>query len=73
MIPHQGNKHVLFFSFIPATPSSLSKTLGGLFELTWRPSRALDLPYALLPELERVEDYVGCAALGGEVPGHRHN
>ena len=38
--------------FLPSTPSSPSQTLEGLFELTWRPSRALDLPQALLPELQ---------------------
>ena len=39
--------------FLPATPSSRSRTLDGLFELTRRPSRALDSPPALLPELQR--------------------
>ena len=39
--------------FLPATPSSPSRTLEGLFELTLRPSRALDSPRALLPELQR--------------------
>ena len=53
--------------FLPATPSSLSWTLEGLFELTRRPSRALDSP-ALLPELQRNKDTVRCAALGTEVP-----
>ena len=37
-------------SFIPATPSSPSRTLEGLFELTQRSSRALDSPRALLRE-----------------------
>ena len=50
--------------FLPATPSSPSRTLEGLFELTWRPSRALDSPRALLPELQRYKDTVRCAALG---------
>ena len=57
--------------FLPATPSSPSRTLEGLFELTRRPSRALDSPRALLPELQRYKDTVRCAALGAEVPGHR--
>ena len=39
--------------------------------LTWRPSRALDSPRALLPELQRYKDTVRCAELGTEVPGHR--
>ena len=63
----------LFSSFppIPATPSSPSRTLEGLFELTRCPSRALDSPRALLPELQRYKSTVRCGALGAEVPGHR--
>ena len=41
------------------------------FELTWRPSRALDSPRVLLSELQRYKDTVRCAALGAEVPGCR--
>ena len=59
------------FPFLPATPLSPSRTLEGLFELTRRPSRALDSPRALLPELQRYKDTVRCGALGAEVPGHR--
>ena len=55
MTPHRGNPYSL--PFLPATPSS--------------PSRALDSPRALLPELQRYKDTVRCAALGTEVPGHR--
>ena len=40
-----------------------------LFELTRRPSRALDSK--LLPEMQRYKDTVSCAALGAEVSGHR--
>ena len=69
MTPHRGN--TIFLPFLPATPSSPSRTLEGLFELTRRPSRALDSPRALLPELQRYKDTVRCAALGAEVPGHR--
>ena len=43
----------------------------GLFELKRRPSRALDSPRALLPELQKYKDTIRCAALGAEVPGHR--
>ena len=68
MAPHQGN--TFLFPFFPATPSSPSRTLEGLFELTRRPSQALDSPRALLPELQRYKDTVRCAALGPEVPGH---
>ena len=49
----------------------MSRTLAGLFELTLRPSRALNLPRALLLELQRYKDTVRCAALGMDVPGHR--
>ena len=42
MTPHWGNMYVSL-AFLPATPSSPSQTLEGLFELTQRPSRALDL------------------------------
>ena len=58
-------------SFLPVTPSSPSRSLEGLFELTRRPSRALDSPRALLPELQRYKDTVRCAALGAEVRGPR--
>ena len=57
--------------FLPATPSSPSRTLEGLFELTRRPSQALDSPRALLPELQRYKDTVRCGLLGTEIPGHR--
>ena len=39
--------------------------------LTWHPSRTLDSPRALLPELQRYKDTVRCVALGAEVPGQR--
>ena len=67
--PSSGKHYSL--PFLRATPSSLSRTLKGLFELTRRPSRALDSPRALLPELQRYKDTVRCAAVGAEVPGHR--
>ena len=66
--PSSGKHYSLLF--LPATPSSLSRTLKGLFELTWRPSWALASPRALPPELQRYKDTVSCAALGAEVPGH---
>ena len=61
-----------FFSSVSPS-NSLVSVLDplGLFELTRRPSRALDLPRALLPELKRYKDMVRCAALGAEVTGHR--
>ena len=64
-------QETIFLSFLPATPSSLSQTLEGLFELTWHRSRALDSPRALLAELQRYKDTVRCAALDAEVQGHR--
>ena len=68
MTPRLG-KHC-FLQFLPATPSSPPRTLEGL-ELTRRPSRALDLPRALLPELHRYKDTIMCAVLGTVVPRHR--
>ena len=60
--PLSGKQYSL--PFLPATPSSPSQTLEGLFELTRRPSRALDSPRVLLPEQQRCKDIVGrCAAL----------
>ena len=50
MTPHRGKKHYSL-PFLSATPSS--RTGEGLFELTQRPSQALDSPRALLPELQR--------------------
>ena len=52
-----------FLSLHPATSLSLSQTIKGLFELTWRPSRALDSPCALLPKLQRYKDTVRCITL----------
>ena len=63
-----GKRYSLLF--LPATPTSLSRTQG-LLELTRRPSRALESPRALLSELQRYKDNVRCTALGAEVPGHR--
>ena len=60
-----------FLLFLPVTLLSLSQTLEGLFERTQRPSRALDSPCALLPELQRNKDTVRCAALvDADVPEH---
>ena len=69
MTPHRGNLNPSL-PFLRATPSSPARTLEELFELTRRPSRALDSSCALLPELQRYKDTVRCAALGVEVPGH---
>ena len=69
MTPRKGKYCSL--SFLPATPSSLSQTLKGPSEQTPRPSRALDSPHALLPELQTNKNTLRCAALGEKVPGHR--
>ena len=63
MTPREGRT---LHSFLPATPLSQSRTLEGLFELTWRPSRALSPP-ALLPELKRCQGHgqVCCARCRG--------
>ena len=52
MIPRRET----LFSVVSPSNSLISvsaRTLVGLFELTWRPSLALDLHHALLPELQR--------------------
>ena len=67
--PSSGKYYSL--PFLPATPSSPSRTLEGLFELTRRPSRALDSPRALLPGLQRNEDTVRCAVQGANFTGRR--
>ena len=42
-----------------------------LFELTRHPSKSLDSPYALLPELQRNKDTVRRIALSAGIPGQR--
>ena len=59
--------------FLATTPLSLSQTLQGLFELTWRPSRSLILPCVMLLELQRNNDTFRCPTLGMEVSGHCPN
>ena len=58
-------------SLLTATPTSQSHTFEGLFELTLRPSRALDLPCRILPELRRNKNTVRFAMLDEE--GARHS
>ena len=65
MTPHWENTILVY------DPSSPSRTLEGLFELTRCPPRALALPLELPPELQRNKDTVGSAALNAEVLGHR--
>ena len=64
MTHHWGN------NILHITPSSPSRTLKGLFELTRHHSQALDSPRALFPELQRYKDTVRCGVQGAEVPGH---
>ena len=67
--PSSGKHYSL--PFLPATPSSPSRILERLLELSWRPSQALDLPCALLLELHRHKDTDRGAALGAKIPRHR--
>ena len=50
--------------FLLANPSSPSRTLEGLYELTWRPSWAINSPRTLLSEVQRNKDTVRSVALG---------
>ena len=70
MNPHWGNI-ILFRSSQQLNSSGFLDPLEGLFELTRRPSRALDSPRALLSDLQRNKDTVRGVALGAEVPGYR--
>ena len=55
--------------FLPATPLSPYWTLEGLFEPTWRPSRAINLPRVLVMELKRCKDTARqMCRLGAEGP-----
>ena len=56
--------------FLQATSLSLSRTLEELFELKFPPLKGLDMPRALLPELQRNKDTISCCVLGAEVPKH---
>ena len=67
--PSLGKHYSLLI--LPTRPSSPAQILEGTFKLTLCPSRAFDLPCALLPELHRNKDTVDCAPLGAQVPGHR--
>ena len=62
-------KHYIFSSVPPSNSLVSVWALEGLFELTRRPSRALDLHGSLLPELQRYKDTVRFGALGAKVPG----
>ena len=66
MTPRPGKNNSLLV--LPETPLSVSRTLEGLFELTLRPSTALNSPRALLPELQRYKDTIRYATLGGGDP-----
>ena len=67
--PSSGKHYSL--PFLPATPSSPSRTLEGLIELTRHPTRALNLAAYVASELRGYKDTVRCAVLGAEVPDHR--
>ena len=61
MTPCRGN--AILYSSSQQLPR-LCLCLEGLFELTRRPSQALDSPRALLPELKRYKDTFRCVTLG---------
>ena len=69
MTPCRGN--TFLFRSSQQLPRLRIGTLEGLFELTRRPSRVLDSPCALLPELQRIKDTVSCGVLGAKDPGQR--
>ena len=69
MTPCRGNT-ILFRSSQQLSRLRLGPSKG-FFELTRRPSWALDSPRALLPELQRYKDTVRCGELGAEVQGQR--
>ena len=56
-----------FSSVPPATPSSASQTLKGLFEMTLHPPRGFDNASALHLELQRYNDIVRHVDLASEV------
>ena len=68
MIPCQGKYFSL--TFLPATPSSPSRNLEGLFVLTQRSLKALNSPRVLLLELQRYKDIARYASLSAEVTLH---
>ena len=56
--------------FLQQLPSLGLGPLKGLFELTRRPSRALNLDAYVASELQRYKDTIRCDWLGAKVPGH---
>ena len=62
-------KHV--FRPFQKLPCLCPRLQSGFSELTRCPSRALNSPWALLPELQRKKANVRCAAMGSEVPEQR--
>ena len=67
MTPHQGWRCSL--SFLPATPLSQSQTLEGHFELTRRPSTALNLNASVACETLEIQ-VERCATPDMKVAGH---
>ena len=68
MTPSQGN--TILFRSSQQLPHHLSQTLEGLFELTTRPSKALDSPNTLILDLQRYKDTIRSTILGAEVSEH---
>ena len=69
MNPCPGNNFHLWSSKLYANPKSW--TLEGLFELTPRPSRALNFDAYVASKLQRYKETVRCGTPGAEIPGHR--
>ena len=69
MTPHP--EETILFRSSQQLPRLRLGPLKGFFELTCHPSRALDLPRALFPELNRIKDTIRGVALGAKVLGHR--
>ena len=62
---------MLFSSVPPRNSLSLSRTLEGLFDPEWRPSRALSHAFSIGSGTSWYPDTVRCAAIGAEVLRHR--
>ena len=69
MAPHQGN--TILFCSSQQLPCLCLGPFEGFFELTLRPSRSLESPCALHPELQRYKDTIRCVAPSVEIRGHR--
>ena len=67
MTPHL--REICSLLFLPAIHSSRFHTLQGFFELTRRPSRAINLASCFAFGTSEIKGHVRCVALGADVPG----